>query len=119
MQLDIDNGEALARRVATLVDERDAASRIVDRTEVTINHRNEDWSEGWQSIDQDTLHSFLLEYDRLVSDLDCVDGDISVLQAQIDSDLREDEIFEAKLESHMDPKLAFLATRSQKKLKMR
>ena len=106
MQLDIDNGEALARRVATITEERDAASRIVDRTEVTINHRNEDWSEGWQSIDQATLHSFLLEYDRLVSELDGVDGDISVLQAQIDSDLREDEILEAKLESHSGPKIS-------------
>lgn len=100
MQLDIDNGEALARRVDTIADQRAAASRIVDRTEVTINHRNEDWSEGWQSIDQDTLHSFLLEYDRLVSELDGVDGDISVLQTQMDSDSREDEILKAKLESH-------------------
>ena len=106
MQLDIDNGEALARRVAAINEERNAALRIIDRTEVTINHRNQEWSEGWQSISQEDLHTFLLWYDRLVSDLDEVDGDISVLQAQIDSDLREDEILEAKLESHSGPKIS-------------
>ena len=101
MQEDIENGEAIERRVNKLISKLQASEREVARAEVTVNHRNENWTSNWAEIDQDELHSFLLQYTVLVSELDAVDGDISVINTGISEDLKEKEILEAKLESSL------------------
>lgn len=101
MQEDIENGEAIERRVQKLISKLQTAEREVARAEVTITHRNETWTSDWADINQDELHSFLLQYTVLVSELDAVDGDISVINVGIAEDLKEKEILEAKLESSL------------------